>query len=88
MRRYTPRTTAPWLRLRPKAPDETDVVARHNGLIIGTQVSIRPDLWYILIRRRAKGHGHVVVYRFDDQQVSVLYVFHTAQDWQARLAKS
>jgi plasmid stabilization system protein ParE len=52
----------------------------------GKMVGSRPDLRYVVIRRRAKGHGHIVVYNFDDKEVHVLHIFHTAQDWQARLA--
>jgi len=51
----------------------------------GNPVGARPDLRYILIRRKARGHGHVAVYRFNDATVDVLHVFHTAQDWQTKL---
>lgn len=53
----------------------------------GKSVSTRPDLHYILIRRRSRGHGHLVVFSFDQNEVRVLNLFHTAQDWQNRLAK-
>ncbi len=52
----------------------------------GKPVSIRPDLRYILVRRKSKGHGHLVVYRVQGQEVHVLHIFHTSQDWQAALA--
>jgi plasmid stabilization system protein ParE len=52
----------------------------------GKTVIGRPNLRYIIIRRKAKGHGHLAVYRVDDQEVNVLHVFHSAQDWQAKLA--
>jgi plasmid stabilization system protein ParE len=52
----------------------------------GKLVPGRPDLRYVIIRRRAKGHGHVAVYNYDDEEVHVLHVFHTAQDWQTKLA--
>src|SRR5579863_7129120 len=51
----------------------------------GKQVSVRPALTYILIRRKSKGHGHIAVYSVDEARVNVLHVFHTAQDWQAKL---
>lgn len=51
----------------------------------GNVVRTRPDLHYVLIRRKSKGHGHVVVYSFDDTEVNVLHVFHTAQDWESKL---
>jgi plasmid stabilization system protein ParE len=46
----------------------------------GRQVSERPDLCYILVRKRSKGHGHILVYQFDHQSIRVLHIFHTAQD--------
>jgi plasmid stabilization system protein ParE len=51
----------------------------------GKRVSTRPDLRYVVIRRRTSGHGHVAVYNFDDRDVHILHVFHTAQDWQTKL---
>jgi len=51
----------------------------------GKQVGSRPDLSYILIRRKSKGHGHLAVYSADETQVNVLHVFHSAQDWQNKL---
>jgi plasmid stabilization system protein ParE len=47
----------------------------------------RPGVWYLLIRRRTGGHGHVAVYEVADNRVTVLRIFHTAQDWQAVLSK-
>ena len=52
----------------------------------GKTLEIRPDLRYILIRRRQKGYGHVVVYSIDEAVINVLHIFHTAQDWHTRLA--
>jgi len=52
----------------------------------GKTVGTRPDLRYVLIRRRSHGHGHVAVYSFDKQAVNVLHVFHTAQNWQVTLS--
>lgn len=51
------------------------------GRLIGTN----PDLRYRLIRRKSKGHEHVVVFRLIGDEVQVLHIFHTAQDWQANL---
>ncbi|MBS0209742.1 MAG: type II toxin-antitoxin system RelE/ParE family toxin [Planctomycetes bacterium] len=53
----------------------------------GRPVAGRPDLRYIIVRRKAKGHGHVVAYRVDEQHVNILHVFHTAQNWQEHLAE-
>ena len=54
----------------------------------GQVVSHRLDLRYMLLRRRSRGHGHVAVYSFDDREVRVLHIFHTAQDWPARMAET
>jgi plasmid stabilization system protein ParE len=51
----------------------------------GKTVGVRSDLRYLLIRRKAKGHGHVAVYSVDGRAVNVLHVFHSAQDWRGRL---
>ncbi len=46
------------------------------------EVPGRPGLQYRLLRRRRRGHGHVVVYQPQPDGIRVLHVFHTAQDWQ------
>jgi plasmid stabilization system protein ParE len=51
----------------------------------GRPMSARPDLRYILIRRKSRGHGHVAVYHCTDKEVHILHVFHTAQNWRTRL---
>jgi plasmid stabilization system protein ParE len=51
----------------------------------GRPIAGRPDLRYLLIRRRTGGHGHVAVFQVDGNQVTVLRLFHTAQDWQFAL---
>jgi plasmid stabilization system protein ParE len=48
---------------------------------LGRPVGNRADPKYRLLRRRSRGHGHVVVYRIVDNIVRVLHVFHTAQNW-------
>ena len=52
---------------------------------MGAPVQARPDLRYRIVRRRLRGHGHVLVYKFDQNQVRLLHVFHTAQDWDQKL---
>jgi len=56
-----------------------------SGYARGKTVSTRPDLHYVVIRRRAGGHGHIAVYKFDERNVHVLHIFHSAQDWQTKL---
>jgi plasmid stabilization system protein ParE len=52
----------------------------------GRVVSNSPELRYIQIRLRNRGHGHVAVYTADDHAVNILHIFHTAQDWQTKLS--
>lgn len=53
--------------------------------ISGGAVEERPDLRCILLRRRNRGHGHVVVFRIDRDAIRVMRLFHSAEDWQAKL---
>ncbi len=55
-----------------------------QGYTRGGRVGSASELKYVLVRRKGKGHRHVVVYRIEADIVNVLHVFHTAQDWQAR----
>ncbi len=51
----------------------------------GKPIEAHPELRYILVRRKNRGHGHVAVYTFDSQSVDVLNVFHSAQDWPSKI---
>lgn len=77
-------------------PSHADIYLRHLKERVyslarshsqGQVVTGRPDLHYLVIRRKARGHGHIVVYRVSAVAVEVLHIFHTAQDWQTKLAK-
>lgn len=37
------------------------------------------------LKKRARGHGYVVVYQVLETEVYVFYYFHTAQDWMTQL---
>lgn len=52
----------------------------------GKAVPTLPTLSYIVIRRRRKGHGHLAVYERVGDVINVLQYFHTAQDWQTKMA--
>ena len=65
---------------------ERHIDALANKYELGLKLGSRPDLRYIQIRRRSKGHGHVAVYKINGDRVDVLHVFHTAQNWRAKLA--
>ncbi|MGD0540438.1 MAG: type II toxin-antitoxin system RelE/ParE family toxin [Tepidisphaeraceae bacterium] len=52
----------------------------------GKPVPTNPKLYYRVIQRKKKRHGHIVVYEVnDDDVVRILRYFHTAQDWQNKL---
>lgn len=52
----------------------------------GIPVPRRPGLRYIIIRWTRKGHGHLAVYQTRAGAVEIFEFFHTAQDWQSKLA--
>lgn len=64
---------------------EADHLGLDRAYSNGKDVATRPDLLYVLVRRKPKGYGHLVVYRVGEKTVDVLHVFHTAQDWQTML---
>jgi plasmid stabilization system protein ParE len=52
----------------------------------GKPVPTNPTLFYRVIQKKKKRHGHIVVYEVnDDDVVRILRYFHTAQDWQNKL---
>ncbi|HEY3330797.1 MAG TPA: type II toxin-antitoxin system RelE/ParE family toxin [Capsulimonadaceae bacterium] len=56
--------------------------ANNAGRIVPT----RPGYRYVTILRRRGGHGHVAVYEIVDSTIYILNYYHTAQDWQGKLA--
>jgi plasmid stabilization system protein ParE len=61
------------------------IYALSNPLVKGRSVPARQDLSFIIIKRRAKGHGHIAVYSVQGNEVIVAHVFHTSQDWENKL---
>lgn len=53
----------------------------------GPELEGFPEFRYVILRKRKKGHGHYVIYDIDeaDQVVTVLRVYHSRMDIQARL---
>lgn len=47
----------------------------------GRVIDGKPDMRYVVVRKRSRGHGHVIVYEFDEVAVKVLRIFHTSQNW-------
>ena len=50
----------------------------------GRPIGTRPAFRY-LMKRRSSGHGHIAVYEIVENEIRVHHVYHTAQDWQAKL---
>jgi len=53
----------------------------HLGLVVPEF----PGLRRRLVKRRSRGHGHIVFYRVEGFRLEVIHIFHTAQDWQSKL---
>jgi plasmid stabilization system protein ParE len=51
----------------------------------GNPVPTRPQLSYVTMRKRRRGHGHIAVYQVIGEVVYVLTYYHTAEDWQTKL---
>lgn len=45
-----------------------------------------PRFRYRVIRK-GRGHGYVAIYKILETTVEVLHFYHTAQDWQGKLAR-
>lgn len=62
---------------------------RIDGLIgepeAGPPIEGIPDCRALTIRRKPRGHGHIAIYRVEDDVIRVLHIFHTAQDVAGRL---
>lgn len=53
---------------------------------LGKPVPGRANLRYLLIRRKSSGNGHLAVYEVLGNQITVLRIYHTSQDWQTTLS--
>jgi len=53
----------------------------------GRIVSTRPEFRFATFRQNMRGHGHIAVYMIEGNDVVVLHVFHTSQDWENKLAE-
>jgi plasmid stabilization system protein ParE len=79
--RYSSRHADAYVRFVKKS---IDGLAAHSAN--GKPVPGRDDVRYQLVRRRASGHGHIAVFATEGNVVTVLRIFHTAQDWQTALS--
>ncbi len=52
---------------------------------MGREVPDYPGLRRVLIKRRSRGHGHILFFRIQGDRLEVAHIFHTSQDWQLRL---
>jgi plasmid stabilization system protein ParE len=51
----------------------------------GRIVPSRTDLRYLTVRRKGARHGHLALYLVHEDDVEVVAIFHTAQNWQRRI---
>jgi plasmid stabilization system protein ParE len=51
----------------------------------GRVVPSRSSYRYVTLKKRARGHGYVVVYQVLETEVYIFYYFHTAQNWVTQL---
>lgn len=51
----------------------------------GRSVPTRDCYRYAVIKRRNKGHGHIVVFETEGTVLRLLRYFHTSRDWQTHL---
>jgi plasmid stabilization system protein ParE len=51
----------------------------------GRPVPTRPSYRHMVLKKRARGHGYVVVYQVLENEVFIFDYFHTAMDWIAQL---
>ncbi len=50
-------------------------------------VPTNPSFRYKTFRKSTGGHGHVVIYKVNPTDIYIVDFFHTAQDWQAKVAE-
>jgi plasmid stabilization system protein ParE len=48
---------------------------------LGRDVAEYEGLLRFLIKKRSRGHGHIVFFRVIEDRLEVAHVYHTAQDW-------
>lgn len=51
--------------------------------LLGSPLSKRRDVRWLLMKWKAKGYGHVAVYVVDEESsvVTIAHIFHTSQQW-------
>ena len=47
----------------------------------GVVLRDRNEIRRLLVRKGKKGHGHLAFYRLSAEEIEVIRVLHTAQDW-------
>jgi|HubBroStandDraft_1064217.scaffolds.fasta_scaffold993307_1 plasmid stabilization system protein ParE len=62
-------------------------LALREEYLAGRAVKDHESYRYMTLKKRARGHGYVVVYQVLEKEVYVFYYFHTAQDWMAQLGE-
>lgn len=62
---------------------EAEIMRLASNLELGIAVEEFPGLRRRVIKKRSRGHGHLVFYRATDSHLEVVHIYHTAQDWQS-----
>ncbi len=62
--------------------DQISKISENSDL--GRPVNTRPDLRFLTMKIRPRGHGHVAVFRVDNslETVVIAHIFHTRQNWE------
>lgn len=73
----------------PHADGYIAFVEREIGLLedeptLGRRISGTP-YHGLTIRLGRRGYGHIAVYRMQDETLTILQLYHTAQDWRTKL---
>ena len=55
---------------------------------MGQEVEDHPGLWMYLVKSTGarQTHGYRVMYEFDDENLYVVRLIHTARDWQSLIS--
>ena len=53
----------------------------------GKEVPTRDSFRYLVIKRRNRGYGHIIIFQIEEESMLILHYYHTAQDWQTKIDK-
>ena len=65
---------------------ESEIERLSRSPNLGATIADYPGLRRRLMKRRSRGHGHIVFYRVKESRLEVIHIYHTAQDWQTKIS--